>query len=169
MSRSTFFRHPDGASRVRRGAALLIGATAAISCVFAPAAQARPAGAGPTLGGFTSQGLPVVVVPSTRGRRLVRIGISLEMTCTSFNQFFVPDQARDLPLTTAGAFNVSVVVRPKKESDGSVFAVTDRFSGRLHRKANTVTGTWHLHVDATPPGGPTDHCDSGAVSFTARL
>jgi hypothetical protein len=41
--------------------------------------------------------------------------------------------------------------------------------GVLHRRSETFTGSWHLHLDYRLSDGSADHCDSGVVRFGAQL
>jgi hypothetical protein len=147
----------------------VLGAVVAIACMPVTAALARPAGPGPTLGGFTSQDLPVVVIPSADGRSLVRIGTVLNFACSSGERFLARDGFTHARLARDGGLRVTAVVPPTQGQDGSTYSVTDRVTGRLHRQARMFTGTWRQHVDFTQPGQPDDHCDTGPVTFTARL
>ena len=52
---------------------------------------------------------------------------------------------------------------------GQTFVESGHLSGRLNKARTRVTGQWQLHVTYRDnSGNPTDQCDSGPVSFSAK-
>lgn len=141
---------------------------------LADAAVARPTAgpaAGHVLGGVTSQGWPVVITLSSNGMWFAREVVALEMSCTSGGTFTAPAGGGRVAIGPNGSVNAAGTIPGSPASAGSsgLTGGSESFTGRLNRKRGTFSGTWHMHLSFAMQGGQTDECDSGQVSFTARL
>jgi hypothetical protein len=125
--------------------------------------------AGKVLGGLTSQGWPVVMEVAKTGKRLAMVGAGLDMSCTSGYRFSIPDGWRRLPLSATGKVKVAATLPPVPGTPASLTGGTDSFSGRLDRRHATFSGVWELQLIYSLGAGQTDQCDSGRVTFLARL
>jgi hypothetical protein len=167
-------------------AGVLAGSMAAISNVSATPRSGRAAmqtttariatnelaslpSAGNVLGGFTSQGWPAVVEISKNGKRIEVVGIGLDMSCTSGSQFGLRDGWTRLPFGPGGKIHASVVVPPSPSSGESLTGGSDSVTGTLNRKRSTFSGVWDLVLTFKDSTGHADKCDSGRVTFSARL
>jgi hypothetical protein len=124
---------------------------------------------GRALGGFTSQGWPVVVEVSSSGKQLGLVGTTLGMSCTSGVEFPLYDGWRHLAVGSAGKVHVAFTVPPSPGSPVSITGGTDSFSGTLDRRRATFVGSWDLQLSYSMSDGTTDQCDSGQVTLRARL
>ena len=144
---------------------------AAAAAVTKPPPALLPA-SGKTLGGFTSQQLPIVLQVAKKDKRLDLVGTALNMTCTSGDQLVLPDGWAKLPLSKKGVINASIQLPPSGPPSATTVTVTggtDAFSGKLNAKKATFAGTWDLHLDFSMPNNQTDQCDSGHVTFKTVL
>jgi hypothetical protein len=141
---------------------------AAIAALAKPKETAMPA-AGKVLGGFTSQSEPIVLEISKKDKRVDLAGTALDMTCTSGDQFTTADALVRLPISKQGKVHMTLVIPPSSGSPTSITGGTDTFSGKLNRENATFSGVWQLHLTFSLSGGQTDQCDSGRVTFKARL
>jgi hypothetical protein len=133
----------------------------------ARAVQSAASGAGTVLGGFTSQGWPVVIKMSGDHRRIVRVGIGLSMHCTSGSRFALNDGGGPLPIGAGRKVHMAATIPPVAGSTVSVVGGSDMISGRLEPGNTSFAGVWDLHLVFATADGHTDTCDSGRVSFTA--
>jgi hypothetical protein len=146
-----------------------------LEAATAAAAKSPPAvlpASGRTLGGFTSQHLPVVLQISTQDKRLNLAGSALNLTCTSGTQFVIPDGWVKLPISKKGIVNGSYRIPASPPPAGGTIGIiggTDTFSGKLNAKKATFSGTWELKIEYSMPNNQTDQCDSGHVTFEAVL
>lgn len=125
--------------------------------------------AGQVLGGLTSQGWPVVMQVSQNGKRIDDIVIGLDMRCTSGETFSTQDGFVHLRIGPTGQVRGAVTVPPSSQSGSSFAGATQSLTGKLNRKRATFSGAWRLHVMFSLSNGQTDTCDSGRVTFAARL
>ncbi len=128
---------------------------------------------GRTLGGFTSQGNPIVLTVAKHGKKLGAVATALDLTCASGDQLTMVAGWAGLPVGHGGAVSTSLSI-PPTAGTGSATGITitggtDTFSGKLNRKKATFTGQWELQFDFTLASGQTDQCDSGNVGFKAVL
>jgi hypothetical protein len=154
-----------GVSRVRRLRTLATAAVAKSKTNPMPAA-------GKVLGGFTSQQQAIVLYVGKKDKRLDQVGTALNMSCTSGDQFLIPDRWGHVPLAKNGSVSGTFQILPGTPAPGSTATLeggTDSFSGKLNAKRATFSGTWDLHMTFALSGGQTDQCDSGRVTFKASL
>jgi hypothetical protein len=137
--------------------------------------------AGRVLGGLTSQKAAVVFEISKNTKRIDQAAINLQLTCTSGDQVWTPDGFSRVPLDAHGSVSMHLTIPP--DTSGATNGVTliggtDTFIGKLNRKAGTFSGTWRLQLSFSVAPGTTgnpgttpttDSCDSGSVTFRARL
>jgi hypothetical protein len=142
--------------------------TAVAAALAKHSVRATPA-AGKVLGGFTSQHVPVVLAIAKKDKRADIVGSVLNMTCTSGDQFFVPDGWVKLPISHAGAVKGAITIPASPGGTGSVTGGTDTISGTLNAKKATFSGRWEMHVSFSTSTGRDDQCDSGQVTFRAVL
>jgi hypothetical protein len=124
----------------------------------------------PVLGGISSRGWPISLVISPNGKRIEIVVMGLGMTCSSGGSFAVSTGFRNVPIRANGNVHARKTIPPF--NDGSGVSITGGFrsiSAHLNRKRWTFAGVWREHVDFATSSGQTDHCDSGNVSFFARL
>jgi hypothetical protein len=150
-------RHPVWQLLLIAGAALAVPSTAA-----AAAHSTRT-----VLGGFTSQGSPVVVVISPDRRRVVRVGIALDMRCTSGARFTQQDGGGPFPIGAGGRVRTAVNVAPAAGPSVSLVGGSDLFAGTLRRSGAAFAGIWRLQLVFRTADGHTDTCNSGRVTFSA--
>ena len=152
-------------------------AQAASAAVPKPKTTVSPA-AGRVLGGLTSQHSPVIVQISKNAKQIEVAAANLDLTCTSGDQFWLPDGWEHTALSTNGSVSLHVTVPPDTSGGSNGVTLTggsDTFTGKLNRKAATFSGTWRLQltysVASTTAGAPptTDSCDSGSVTFKTKL
>jgi hypothetical protein len=122
---------------------------------------------GTVLGGFTSQGWPVVIKMSRDHRHIVRVGIGLTMRCTSGTQLALRDGGGSMPIGTDGKVHMAVTIPPTAGSAASIAGGSDMFTGRLERGNTAFAGAWDLRIAFTTPDGHKDTCSSGRVTFAA--
>jgi hypothetical protein len=152
------------------------GSLAQAASAAVPKTTISPA-AGRVLGGLTSQHSPVIMEISKNAKRIDLAAANLELTCTSGDQFWIPDGWGRTPLSANGSVNLHVTVPPQTSGGSNGVTLTggsDTFSGKLNRKAATFSGTWRLQLtysmtSTTGTTPTTDSCDSGAVTVKAKL
>jgi len=132
------------------------------------AAAAVPA-SGEVLGGFTSQGWPVVVEISKDAKRINTIGIGLDMSCTSGQQAGLRDGWVRLPVGPRGKVHATLTIPASPGSSVSLTGGSDSLTGTLNRRRLTFSGVWELILMFKDSTGHVDKCDSGRVTFAARL
>jgi len=154
------------AKNVSRQRQLEVAAAAATK----PPSTVLPA-SGKTLAGFTSQKLPVVLQISKKDKRVDVVGVVVNMTCSSGDQFVVPDEWVKLPISKKGIVNAAIQIPPSAPAAGAVTVTggTDAFAGKLSAKKATFSGVSDLHLEYSMPNNQTDQCDSGRVTFRAVL
>jgi hypothetical protein len=151
------------------------GRAAGYASIAAAHANARPAsapGPGRVLGGFTSQGWPVVVVVSKNEQRIAALEAGLEMSCASGVQYSTLDYWLRLPIGARGKVKLAAAIVPIPSSAGATESLTggtDSLAGKFNRTRTTFSGVWQLHLTFSSSSGTTDTCDSGAVNFSAVL
>jgi len=123
--------------------------------------------AGQVLGGFTSQGWPVVLELSKDGKQIALAGIGLSMNCSSGAQFSTGDGWIHAPIAAGGKVREAAQITPAPKY--SLTGGSDSFTGKLNRRQVAFSGTWQLHLTYSMSNGQTDQCDSGRVAFSARL
>jgi len=124
-------------------------------------------GRGQVLGGFTSQGWPVVAQIANNDKRVALVAIGLELRCASGLALAQEDGWTRVPISANGMIRVTRAISVSA-GPGDVRG-SDSFTGRLDRRRSSLSGEWHLHLDLQGPGGLSDQCDSGEVTFIAVL
>ena len=173
--------------RFRRGLAVVFVATAStvstgsasqadhaslearIATVASSAQAVAVPATGQVLGGFTSQGWPVVIKLSKNHKRIAQVRIGLEISCTSGLQFAVEDGRQGLPISASGKVRSALMLPPSPGSSASLTGGMSNFSGKLDRKHSTFSGVWQLRLTFSLSNGQTDQCDTGRVTFAAAL
>jgi hypothetical protein len=122
----------------------------------------------PILGGFTSQGGPVVLEISKDAKHVQRAETALVMRCTSGSQFVLPGAVFRLGIRANGRVHISAATSTN-DASGDLIKTSQSFSATVNRRRWTASGVWRMHLDVTTPSANTDSCDSGTVSFQARL
>jgi hypothetical protein len=122
----------------------------------------------PVLGGFTSQGGPVVLALSRNAKRLRLAETALIMKCTSGNGFVAPEEAFGLAIKPNGRVHITSTTSFTDAAGDSV-KQSHSFGATINRKRWTASGAWRLHMSITTPDGHADSCDSGNVGFRAQL
>jgi hypothetical protein len=117
------------------------------------------------LGGFTSQGWPIVVEFSRDHKKIALVETGLEMKCSSGTSFPELDGWVRLPISAGGRAHVSMPLSPQTGTNASLTGGTDTFTGQFNRQRTKLTGTWELQQTFSLPNGQTDQCDSGRVGF----
>jgi hypothetical protein len=126
---------------------------------------------GKVLGGFNSQQMPVVLEIAKKDKRIDVFGSVFNMNCTSGDQFVTPDGGAKLPISKNGNVDGVGVIPGDAPSATSITLSggTDSITGKLNAKTGTFRGTWDLHLSFAVPNAPNDECDSGKVTFKARV
>ena len=136
--------------------------------MVAAGAEAAAVGSGTVFGGFTADEFPVVVETSKSGRKVVRIGLGLEMTCTSGGAFALPDRDDNLRVNGKRRFSRSSTVTLRND-DGTATAVEFNRAGAFNKARTKVTGTWASKMTFRDAAGAvTDTCESGTVRWSAK-
>ncbi|MFI5008830.1 MAG: hypothetical protein ACHQDY_00980 [Solirubrobacterales bacterium] len=126
----------------------------------------RPAPAGVVFGSVTAAGFPVVIEVSRDGREVVRATIAVPVKCQSGGEPVISDYFAHVPISATGAFQDSDEGTSSEGAQTMTF--TNRMTASINPLATSVAGTWSIAVLVRDASGATiDHCDSGAVSFTA--
>lgn len=147
-----------------------------LMALAAGSASARSLAPGPAagkfVGGFTSQGWPVVARVSSTATSIQKVRTGLNFTCTLGDNFQLGDGWIRLPVAKDGRVNAVTAIPPSAGPPGSGESLTggtDSLSGKLNRRLGTFSGVWHMHLNFGMSNGQTDSCDSGHVTFTAGL
>lgn len=130
---------------------------------------APPPVAGEVLGGFTSQGWPIVLEISKDGTSVSVVRTVLSMTCTLGDKFSIGVGEGNLSISPRGNILARLQFPPSPGSSVSLTGGTERLAGRLDRKHARFSGSWGLHLSFAMSNGQTDQCDSGRVKLHARL
>jgi len=128
-----------------------------------------PPGRGIILAGFTSQGWPVVIKLSSDRSRIARVGIGLDMHCTSGSQFAVRDGGGPVPIRAGRKVHMAATIPPGAGPGASIVGGSDLFTGTLAPGRTAFSGVWDLRVVFATADGHTDTCDSGRVTFVATV
>ena len=144
-------------------AVMLLAAMPAVSAAAPPAPSSIK-----VLGGFTSQGYPVVVQIARGAHAISVAGIGLDMKCSSKAEFGLPDRWVRVPVRASGKFRDFATIPASGASGTEITGGSDLFTGRLDRRRWTVTGTWDLKLAFQTSAGQSDTCDSGRVTFTVH-
>jgi hypothetical protein len=156
--------------RARSGAGLALAFAFAVLMVALPVTSASAAVFGrpvDVLGGFTSQGWPVVAEVTTDRKLLEVSATGVHMSCTSGGSFNTEDVWGPLSIGARGAIHGRISVPPQAGSTVTLTGGSNTFTGKLNRARLTLTGVWHLHLNFRTADGQTDQCDSGRVTFRA--
>jgi hypothetical protein len=120
------------------------------------------------LGGFTSQGWPIVVEVSGDRKVLLAAGIGIALPCTLGNTVAVSTGAGLLRIGKGGKISGSTTI-PASTSDGvSMTGGTNSMTAVLDPKRWRVSGTWQMEMGFSSSTGQTNQCNSGRVTFTAH-
>ena len=125
---------------------------------------------GPTsavaLGGFTSQGWPVVFELGRGGKLVTLVGTGLDMTCTSGDQFSVEDGWQLINIAKNGKVHTTEQI---PASGDTVTGGSHSLIGRFDRHRLTFRGVWRMQLNFKNADGTTDQCQSGSVRLIATL
>jgi hypothetical protein len=132
--------------------------------------RATTAGAGGTVyGGATAQDFPVVIETTKNGRKVVKAMIGIDLTCTSGDEFSVPDKYTALSVSKKRKFGVSLGPATFRNDDGTTTDIEQSMSGAFNKARTTVSGKWSVKLtERDASGAVTDTCGSGSVSWTAK-
>jgi hypothetical protein len=147
--------------------AALAGACVAALLAAAPgAASAATKLKGVTYGGFTPQGLPVVIEIAKNGRTIARTTIAIQLKCTSGATVTLPD-TYGMPVKKRkfhGSFN-----EPLTNADGTITTFHGEVAGRFNKARTKVSGKWLVNSTTRDGAGAVvDTCTSGTVRWTAK-
>ena len=171
------------AQGIRRRTWRLVGTGVAVGALVVswptgPSASAGTASFGPrtlsaavgnTFGGLSAQGQSLFVDMNGTRRKVVRSALTLELTCTSGDEFWFKDKYFDLPVSRRGSFRTSFGPVTERNADGTTSDYQGRIAGQLNDTKTKLTGVWRITVtDHDATGALTDTCDSGAVSWKAK-
>jgi hypothetical protein len=130
-------------------------------------AQANAAAAGVAFGGFTPQGLPIVIEVNKKVTKVVRVTIAINLACTSGTTATVPD--------TYGMgikkrkFTASFGPDKTSNEDGTTTSLEGHVTGRFNKKRTKASGSWTLTATNRDAAGTvTDTCSSGVVKWSAK-
>jgi hypothetical protein len=124
---------------------------------------------GMVLGGFTSQGWPVVFELSRAGRLVILGATGLDLTCTSGNQFPVEDGWQLLTVAKDGRVTGSESIPAQQGQGDTLTGGSHSLTGRFNRQRSTFRGTWRMQLNFTNADGTSDTCQSGPVTFSLTL
>jgi hypothetical protein len=124
---------------------------------------------GQVLGGFTSQGWPVVVAFAKQRKKIGLIATGLDMSCTSGESLPLEDGWERLPISASGEVHAAATIPPSPASTISLTGGSHSLFGRFNRQRSVFSGVWRLHLTFKTATGQTAQCDSGRVAFTALL
>jgi hypothetical protein len=125
--------------------------------------------AGTILGGFTSQGWPVVLELARGGKSVILGAAGLDVTCTSGDQFPVEDGWQLLTVAQNGRVNASEQIPAQQGQGTTLTGGSHSLKGRFNRHRSTFRGTWQMQLNFKNADGSTDSCQSGPVTFSAAL
>jgi hypothetical protein len=126
--------------------------------------QARTNGA-VALGGFTSQGWPVVFELGRGGKMVTLVGVGLDLTCTSGDQFSIEDGWQLLDIAKNGKLHSTEQI----PAVGNLTGGSHTLTGRFDRQRSTFRGVWSVQLNYQFADGTTDRCQSGKVKLIATL
>ena len=129
-------------------------------------AEAAPIGPTTVLAGLSSQGYPSFFEISGNGRTLKLGAIAMNMTCSSGDQFVVPDRDVRIPITHGRQAPRGLRAGADPVLGRRVRGGTDTLNASSIPQHTKLTGTWRLEQTYISPSGQTDQCDSGPVQFT---
>lgn len=124
---------------------------------------------GVVLGGFTSQGWPVVLELARRGKLVIIGATGLDMTCTSGDQFSVEDGWQLLRIARNGRVNASEQIPAGQGQGNPLTGGSHSLTGHFDRHRSTFRGTWRMQLNFMNTDGSTDTCQSGPVTFSTTL
>lgn len=131
--------------------------------------EATAASGGHVLGGVTRQGMPVEVELTGKQNQIKQTTVGLFLSCSSGAQAAFSDNYHHVGIKRSGSFSSSFSGLIGDAGGGQTFVESGHLSGRLNKARTRVTGQWQLHVTYRDnSGNPTDQCDSGPVSFSAK-
>lgn len=134
--------------------------------ITARTASQSPAKGAVALGGFTSQGWPVVFELGRGGKLVTLVGAGFDLTCSSGDQFSVEDGWQLLGIARNGKLNTTEQIPPAGDTlTGGSHSLT----GRFDRQRSTFRGVWSLQLNFKFADGTTDQCQSGKVKLIATL
>ena len=132
-------------------------------------ARAAASSGAQILGGFTSQGWPVVVEFNKSRTRIALVLTGLEMSCASGNRFPEEDGWVHLAIPASGHFHKTITLSPQPGTSASLTGGTDTITGQFNRQRSKLLGTWELRQNFTLSNGQSDQCDSGRVGFALKV
>jgi hypothetical protein len=143
----------------------------AVPATVTTSISAHTAGQGLTrsavaLGGFTSQGWPVVFELGRGGKLVTLVGAGLDLTCTSGNQFSLEDGWQLVGIAKNGKVNTAEQIPP---AGSALTGGSHSLTGRFNRQRSTFRGVWSLQLNFKLADGTTDQCQSGKVKLIATL
>lgn len=134
----------------------------------AASAEAAPASTGTVFGGFTAKDFPVVVETSKSGRRVVRMGVGVELSCTSGVMLGIPARDENLKISRTGRFTRKLSFT-NRNGDGTTTDFESSLAGAFNRARTRVTGTWSTTMTFRDAAGAvTDTCESSSVRWSAK-
>ena len=139
--------------------------TTPLTNVSANALSQGPTNGPMALGGFTSQGWPVVFELGRGGKMVTVVGVGLDVTCTSGDQFSLEDAWQLLDIPKNGKLHTTEQIPAVGDLTGGSHSLT----GRFDRQRSTFRGVWSLQLNYQFADGTTDHCQSGKVKLIATL
>jgi hypothetical protein len=142
---------------------------ARVAMTRASSQGAREPSSARVLGGFTSQGWPIVVLMSKSGKKIAVIGAGLAMSCRSGLRYPVNDGWVHVPIGANGRVKATTSFTPSPGNPNSLTGGTDSLSAKFNRTRTSLAGVWRMHLNYSSSTGRADACDSGAVTFTAVL
>jgi hypothetical protein len=134
-----------------------------------PAAAATSPSAGHVYGGITPQNWPIVLNLDKAAKRVTRIVIGLDMTCTSNENFGTTDGFTDVAINSKSRFKAKF--GPQRiDAAGTPADIQGAITGRRSKDRRSFKGTWNYKVTFYDAAGTTvtDTCDSGLVSWKAE-
>ncbi len=145
------------------------GVFAAVAAVAAgPSAAATTPSSGHVYGGITPQNWPVVLTLDKSAKKVTRIVIGLDMTCTSNENFGTTDGFTNVTINSKSRFKAKF--GPQRiDAAGTPADVQGAITGRRSKDRTSIKGTWNYKVTFYDAAGTTvtDTCDSGLVSWKA--
>ena len=156
--------------RGHRVGSLLTTSVVLLSVGMSSAVAAYGRAAKPTtamFGAFTAQEWPVLFQVRTDRSLITRMQIIMDENCSSgHTNFGVGAGDKGISVSRTGSFSDSYTNGPIALSGGTV-TYSDQIRGKFNKARTRITGTWHESTTFALPGGASDTCDSGTVSFTA--
>jgi hypothetical protein len=133
-----------------------------------PSAAATKTASGHVYGGVTPQNWPIVVELDKAQKRVTRIVIGLDMTCTSNENFGTTDGFTAVKINSKNRFKATLAPQ-KIDAAGTPAEISGAITGRRSKDRSTIKGTWTYKVTFFDAAGTTavDTCESGLVSWKA--